>query len=147
MIIELPNSRTAENGKSDSRRFAFEQLLVIGFFILFTKIFDAGSAVVAVAYDPEIFENDSEDKPNAGKKYSDAAECVPEKRHFYYCLYWNEKVIPRTDFLQVSYLLVRINCSILFQPVTGLQHENREFRFAVPCGSCPAAGDGSVFFP
>ena len=46
-------------------------LLIVGFFILLSKIFDAGGSIVAVTDKPEIFQNDAYNQPQAGKKNSD----------------------------------------------------------------------------
>jgi hypothetical protein len=54
---------------------------VVGFFVLFAQVFDACGAVVAVADDAEVFEDDSENEPDSCKKELDAFGDRGEKFH------------------------------------------------------------------
>lgn len=54
---------------------------VVGFPVFFAHVLDAGGAIVAVADDAEVFEDDSEHEPEPGEENPDAPGEITEKIH------------------------------------------------------------------
>jgi hypothetical protein len=54
---------------------------IVGFFVLFPQVFDAGTAVVAVTDETEVFEDDPENEPESGEQDPDASGNTVEEFH------------------------------------------------------------------